>query len=116
LEREINISKSRYSLDAIENYPEASHLIESMIQHDPLSRPTIEDVLAHCLFWNDSQKLLFLKDASDRMESEKQYAPIMQDLEYNASSVVGTDWSHVIIPPPFLFFNFSILDDRFKNS
>jgi hypothetical protein len=66
-----------------------------MIQADPTKRPTIEDVLSHCLFWNDSQKLLFLKDASDRMETEKQSSPIMQDLERDSSTILGENWSIV---------------------
>lgn len=66
-----------------------------MIQHDPHRRPNIDEVCSHCLFWSDSQKLLFLKDASDRIESEKNSSLIIQNLEANAASVLGTDWSTV---------------------
>jgi len=49
--------------------------------------------MKHPFFWEPSKKLLFIKDASDRVESEKITAPIVEALEAKALLIVGADWS-----------------------
>jgi len=44
------------------------------------------------MFWDDFKKLLFLKDASDRLEIEKPTAEIVIKLEQKAGVIVGSDW------------------------
>ncbi len=58
-------------------------------------RPSINDVGRHPYFWTAKQKLLFLKDASDRLEIEKSSAPMVIALESSAVSIVGEDWKQV---------------------
>jgi serine/threonine-protein kinase/endoribonuclease IRE1 len=53
-------------------------------------------VFSHPFFWSDSQKLIFLKEASDRFEIEKSTSHIAIAIESQAAFIVGTDWKQVI--------------------
>lgn len=57
-------------------------------------RPSAEQVMIHPYFWNNTQRLAFLQDASDRFEIEERHppSPLLQTLEANAAQVVGHDW------------------------
>jgi hypothetical protein len=50
--------------------------------------------MIHPYFWNNTQRLAFLQDASDRFEIEERNppSPLLQELEANAPQVVGRDW------------------------
>ena len=52
----------------------------------------MSQILVHPFFWDDTKKLLFLKDASERFEIEDANAVIVQTVETEAEEVVGTDW------------------------
>lgn len=71
-ERETNIIRSKSSLSRLASFGEegheASHLITSMIQSSPSSRPRALQVLSHPYFWDSGKRLAFLQDVSDRLE------------------------------------------------
>ncbi|KAI8584377.1 hypothetical protein K450DRAFT_219550 [Umbelopsis ramanniana AG] len=96
--REVNILKNQYNLDRLEdlgdNAIEAKDLIERMISANPKDRPSAEQIMIHPYFWNNTQRLAFLQDASDRFEIEERNppSPLLQALEANAPQVVGRDW------------------------
>lgn len=50
--------------------------------------------MAHPFFWSTSKRLAFLQDASDRFEIEERDPPslLLQELESDASTVIGADW------------------------
>jgi len=63
------------------------------------NRPTAEEVELHPFFWPDHKKLLFLKDASDRLEIEKPTAPIVTRYEKDEAGpkiLQGRDWTKVL--------------------
>ena len=60
------------------------------------SRPSSDDVLGHCLFWNKQKTLNFFLDVSDRLEKEGASSPILQCVESQAKLVVGRDWRNKI--------------------
>ncbi|KAL6062130.1 bifunctional endoribonuclease/protein kinase ire1 [Balamuthia mandrillaris] len=95
-EREVNIRKNCYQLQGLGLSPEARDLIESMIAHDPNKRPTAEELTRHPYFWSDRRKLLFLKDASDRLECEKPTEPIVVAYESMAPEILGGDWMNIL--------------------
>lgn len=51
-------------------------------------------IALHPFFWSTSKRLAFLQDASDRFEIEVRDppSPLLQALESNVSTVIGTDW------------------------
>lgn len=53
------------------------------------------EVAIHPYFWTPAHRLLFLKDASDRLDIEKASSPIVAAVEANAVDVVTDDWSTV---------------------
>ncbi len=55
-------------MEKIKNNPEAIELIERMIAHDYLLRPTTKEVLAHIIFWDHEKKLRLIMDLSDHLE------------------------------------------------
>ena len=59
-------------------------------------RPTVREVLCHCLFWPKEKQLAFLQDVSDRIEKETVASFVVQSLEQGAVHVVGRDWKAVI--------------------
>lgn len=59
-------------------------------------RPTVQEVLSHCLFWTKEKQLAFLQDVSDRIEKEAVTSFVVRSLEQGAINVVGRDWKTVI--------------------
>ena len=69
-DRDAAILKGKKSLDAVAHVPGAANILEAMLQMDPKSRPTIDQVLEHPVWWSAHQRLGFLVDVSDRVEIE----------------------------------------------
>ncbi|KAI9356041.1 hypothetical protein BD770DRAFT_444299 [Pilaira anomala] len=96
--RENNILIGAYNLDKLdsmgEDGVEAKDLVERMISSEPKSRPNASTILSHPFFWTTTKRLAFLQDASDRFEIEERDPPslLLQALESDASTVIGTDW------------------------
>lgn len=57
-------------------------------------RPKSDTIALHPFFWSPAKKLSFLQDASDRFEIEERDppSPLLQELESNTLTVIGTDW------------------------
>ncbi|KAI8923014.1 kinase-like domain-containing protein [Entophlyctis helioformis] len=97
---EANIMRGNYRLDALDALgPEgvlAKDVIRRMIAQDPKKRPDATAVLHHPFFWSASQRLAFLGDLSDRLESEPRDAvnvsPLVKLIERGGSKVTGGDW------------------------
>ncbi|KAI8333189.1 hypothetical protein EDC96DRAFT_526122 [Choanephora cucurbitarum] len=96
--RESNILNGVFDLVKLdsmgEDGVEAKDLVERMISADPKSRPNADTILSHPFFWSTSKRLAFLQDASDRFEVEERDppSPLLQQLESDASKVIGVDW------------------------
>ncbi|KAJ3030020.1 UNVERIFIED_CONTAM: bifunctional endoribonuclease/protein kinase ire1 [Siphonaria sp. JEL0065] len=97
--REINILRGNHRLDRLDGLLdgglEAKDLIKKMIFKDPKKRPDTETILCHPYFWTPSQKLTFLQEVSDRLESEDRDPPsaILKQLERGAEKAVGKNWA-----------------------
>ncbi|KAI8920699.1 kinase-like domain-containing protein [Entophlyctis helioformis] len=97
---EANIMRGNYRLDALDALgPEgvlAKDVIRRMIAPDAKKRPDATAVLHHPFFWSASQRLAFLGDLSDRLESEPRDAvnvsPLVKLIERGGSKVTGSDW------------------------
>lgn len=96
IERESRIAQGTYDISTVDHFPEAQDLVTKCLQHDPADRPNVQEILTHPFFWDDTKKLHFLKDASDRMEIEDPAADIVLALEAEAQQTVGIDWSQTI--------------------
>jgi serine/threonine-protein kinase/endoribonuclease IRE1 len=98
LERDSNIAHGRLAqrdMQQLERLlPEAAHLIRRMLSADSHQRYTMEQVLLHPFFWSDSERLLFLKDASDALEFVKPDTPLVLEMESRATAVLRphTNW------------------------
>ncbi|NP_001085649.1 endoplasmic reticulum to nucleus signaling 2 S homeolog precursor [Xenopus laevis] len=103
LRRQSNILSGSYSLpklqdDTHENVV-ARHLVEMMINSDPLLRPSSQNVLIHPFFWTPAKRLQFFQDVSDRIEKEPVESPIVVALESDARPVVRVNWRlHISVP------------------
>jgi serine/threonine protein kinase len=95
-ERELNIRRNRVDLSALDGDLVARDLAAQMLCPTAAQRPNAEQVLDHPFFWDDHKKLLFLRDASDRLEIEPPSAPIVRRLEASAPHAVSADWSSVL--------------------
>ena len=98
-ERDMNIKENKMDLFLLHNVPEAKHLVSRLLSPEPhlryiilifiefvfvqsqasnfieeiisfIDRPKAAEVLCHPLFWNSAKKLSFIREASDRLESE----------------------------------------------
>lgn len=96
--REINIIKGNHRLELLDTFLdggiEAKDLVKRMIAKDPKKRPDANNVSRHPYFWGPAEKLSFLQDVSDRVESEPRDPPSehLKQLESGAHNVVGADW------------------------
>eukprot|EP00546_Thalassionema_frauenfeldii_P005071 CAMPEP_0178910794 /NCGR_PEP_ID=MMETSP0786-20121207/9299_1 /TAXON_ID=186022 /ORGANISM="Thalassionema frauenfeldii, Strain CCMP 1798" /LENGTH=1341 /DNA_ID=CAMNT_0020583093 /DNA_START=34 /DNA_END=4060 /DNA_ORIENTATION=- len=109
-EREANIMRNNPITDeSMDESPEAHDLITSMICRDPNNRPTADEVCQHPFFWSKQQKLAFLCDFSDRVESDSQaieegkepgseFGANIFAIEKNAAEIVGTAWDKALYP------------------
>ena len=66
MQREQNILAQRSCIDGVPAL--AKDLISWMISAN--NRPTSKDVLRHAFFWDESKKLEFICDISDRVEKD----------------------------------------------
>jgi hypothetical protein len=85
-EREANILRGEFSCspELSEKNPEAFHLILQLTQPSPLQRLTASQALSHPFFWDLQTRLNFLKDASDRIEIEREKKlnhPMIEEME-----------------------------------
>ncbi|EGG17970.1 putative protein serine/threonine kinase [Cavenderia fasciculata] len=93
--REKNVLKNKYDIEAIEHLGELHHLVSSMIQFEPDKRPTILECESHPFFWNSHKQLSFLVAASDYLEFEKPSSPLVTDLDLLIDQVLqnrDTEW------------------------
>ena len=88
--RESNIIQNNPNLNKLDRDPIAQHLILGMIHFNPIERFSAEEVENHIYFWSDNKKLLFLKDASDRLEIEKADAPLVLLLESSSQLIFSS--------------------------
>jgi len=103
-EREANIMKNRPATDALKEVNiEAWDLVVSMLSRNPKARPTASQICNHPFFWNSTNRLAFLCDFSDRLESDSEsksnYAEGDFDrllVERQASDIVGLSWTSKI--------------------
>eukprot|EP01132_Coremiostelium_polycephalum_P010882 gene10882-13331_t len=92
--REKNVLKGKFDIDAIQHLPELHQLIFSMIQHDPEKRPDIQECLGHPFFWSPHKVISFLVSSSDYLEFEKPTSPLNIEMDSHIEEVVGVsgDW------------------------
>eukprot|EP00980_Cylindrotheca_fusiformis_P006153 scaffold1319_cov126-Cylindrotheca_fusiformis.AAC.42 len=97
-ERESNIMHNRPFLQPLKKLsPDAYDLVCSMLHMNPKLRPTAKQICAHPFFWGPQQRLTFLCDFSDRLETDaisQTSTPSINVLaiERGAAEVVGTSW------------------------
>jgi serine/threonine-protein kinase/endoribonuclease IRE1 len=109
-EREANIMRNKPYTEPLKNLSEdAYNLVTAMINRDPKARPTAKQVCFHPFFWTPQQRLSFLCDVSDRLESSEtgQSTAVSSVLalvgnslviERNAAQVVGMAWDKELDP------------------
>ncbi|XP_073715454.1 uncharacterized protein [Misgurnus anguillicaudatus] len=66
---EYNILQGKYTLDHLDD-DVAKDLVEWMINEYPEKRPTVEQTLAHPLFWTDKRRVEYLKTLGNQSEAE----------------------------------------------
>lgn len=98
-EREVNIIRNRIDLSRLDSLGEegheAQHVVRKMVEMDPRDRLTAHQVMAHPYFWDPSQRLAFLQDASDKFDNMERDppAPALVALEEDSAAVLGGgDW------------------------
>ncbi|KAG6555338.1 hypothetical protein Mapa_003381 [Marchantia paleacea] len=94
LDRDRNITLGKMDLFSIVDFPEASDLIERLLDPLPSRRPPAQDILQHPFFWDAEKRLTFLKDVSDRVELEIKdpSSTLMTELEYLEPFVLCGGW------------------------
>ena len=108
-EREANIMHNRPSIEALQYLSvEAYDLVSAMIQYNPRNRPNAKQICEHPFFWTLHQKIAFICDLSDRLEtdsgqsdnSQKSEASALSShslaIERNAIQVVGLAWDKIL--------------------
>ena len=96
-EREANIMHNRPCIDTLKELsPDAYDLVRAMLQRNAKLRPTAKQICEHPFFWTSQQKLTFLCEFSDRLETDgaSEYALKVNALaiERGAVDIVGTSW------------------------
>jgi serine/threonine-protein kinase/endoribonuclease IRE1 len=97
-ERESNIMHNRPCLGPLKKLsPDAFDLVSSMLSMNPRLRPTAKQICEHPFFWSSQQKLTFLCDFSDRLETDAISQTSVQSInvlaiERGAVDIVGTSW------------------------
>ncbi|XP_077231066.1 serine/threonine-protein kinase/endoribonuclease IRE1a-like isoform X2 [Tasmannia lanceolata] len=94
LKRDYNIDNNRFDLFLVEHIPEAVHIISHLLDPDPKLRPKPTEVLQHPLLWSSEMRLSFLRDSSDRVESETQegHSDLLEALENVAPVALDGKW------------------------
>eukprot|EP00834_Sanchytrium_tribonematis_P000671 NODE_13_length_54415_cov_0.522424.p5 type:complete len:683 gc:universal NODE_13_length_54415_cov_0.522424:33210-31162(-) len=100
MSRELNILHGKYEfdlfgLDANESF-EADLLISDMISYEYEVRPTCHEILSSPFFWSEKQKLAFICNISNRLETEKRGQSILLKKLEALSDVYKNDWSQYI--------------------
>jgi serine/threonine-protein kinase/endoribonuclease IRE1 len=98
-EREANIMTGKANLSRLSLHNDAKHLINLMIQTNPIDRPSANQVCNHPFFWSSSKRLEFLIDLSDKIDQEAIDSPIIQALEKNSQLIVGSGWDKCLYVP-----------------
>ena len=97
----INIGKRAHSLD-VSLPPEATHLVDAMLQSAKDQRPSAAESLRHPLFWSSSKKVRFLRAVGDTPEFETPRhrmispSPVEQELEREFGSKFVRTWDKEI--------------------
>ena len=78
---------------ALAFWPEARHLVDALISHDPPKRPSAPEALLHPFFWSQSRCLRYLLDCSDRVETEAIDSPLVLAMERRAAAVFSRPWN-----------------------
>jgi serine/threonine protein kinase len=97
-ERESNIMHNRPSIEPLKKLSsDAYDLVCSMLRTNPKFRPTAKQICEHPFFWSSQQRLTFLCDFSDRLETDAISQTSIQSInvlaiERGAAEIVGTSW------------------------
>ncbi|KAG7568513.1 Protein kinase domain [Arabidopsis thaliana x Arabidopsis arenosa] len=97
---ETNIRNYRFDISLVrDTIPEAHHLISCLLAREPHSRLSASKVLLHPMFWNADMRLLFLREASDRVENHAN-STILDALRQKSYDVYGRNptWENKIGP------------------
>lgn len=97
-EREANIMLGHSDLSALVAWPDAMHLISSMLARDPRARPSAKQVAAHPFFWSPARRLDFLSLLSDRLEQEPADSLAVLMLEGESQAQLGRGWDRRLDP------------------
>ncbi|KAJ7560303.1 hypothetical protein O6H91_04G123100 [Diphasiastrum complanatum] len=100
-ERDRNIICGKADLFAIEQFPEATHLIALLLERDPEKRPSAAEIYPHPFFWSSEERLSFLRDASDRIELEDREtgSALLEAIESVADKALGGSWEEKLDGP-----------------
>ena len=96
-----NIEKRTYSLDG-NLPPEATHLVDAMLQSAKDQRPSAAESLRHPLFWSSSRKVRFLRAVGNTPEFKAPRhrmlspSPVEQELEREFGSKFVRTWDKEI--------------------
>lgn len=91
---ESNIHEGKYNLKHVVDGV-ARDLIEGMISTDPKLRPTVEEALAHPFFWQDDERVDYLKLIGNQKEAEncrKADPQLLKDLAQCANGNSFSQW------------------------
>ncbi|MFS8020943.1 putative protein kinase IRE1 family [Helianthus anomalus] len=93
-ERDGNVVNNNIvNLSLVKHIPEARDLCSRLLNHEPKDRPKASEVLRHPLFWKSEKRVSFLREASDRLESEDRTGSIVLDsLEKEDSGAFDGSW------------------------
>ncbi|GAB2282905.1 hypothetical protein Dimus_017440 [Dionaea muscipula] len=99
-ERDNNIMKNQMNLSLVEHLPEAVDLFSNLLHPVPQMRPKASEVSHHPFFWDSEMRLSFMRDASDRVESEDRdtNSTILKALESVGPSALGGKWDEKMEP------------------
>lgn len=92
IERDSNIVRDRPDSRALAFWPEARHLVDGLIAHEPSKRPSAVEALLHPFFWSQARCLRYLLDCSDRVETEAVDSPLVLAMERRAAAVFARPW------------------------
>ncbi|MFS8020937.1 putative protein kinase IRE1 family [Helianthus anomalus] len=102
-ERDVNvINNNIVNLSLVEHIHEAWDLCSRLLNREPKLRPEASEVLLHPLFWKSEKRVSFLRDASDRLESEDRTGSIVLVSLENEGSVAFHGMGDVKMDPVFI--------------
>ncbi|MFS8020947.1 putative protein kinase IRE1 family [Helianthus anomalus] len=101
-ERDGNVINNRVNLSLVKHIPEAWDLCSRLLNYEPEPRPKASEVLLHPLFWKSEKRVSFLRDASDRLQSEdRTNSIVLASLEKERSVAFRGRWD-VEMDPVFI--------------